>query len=94
MDANSSFYLWLSRHSVFCFVLLTLSFIVFGALSLDLIRLFGANASFLLAHGWAAVLEGGVRQLFELVLSATLAMAAYLLFKLCEHALVHRLMRR
>ncbi|MEJ6007566.1 hypothetical protein WG899_18620 [Paucibacter sp. AS339] len=92
MSTQNSLYLWLGQHVLACFVLLTFSFIVFGALSLDLIRLFSANAAFLLAHGWIAVLEGGLRQFLELLFNAFLAMAAYLLFKLSEHALVHRLM--
>ncbi len=92
MTTHDPFYAWLGRHPLLCFGLLTLSFIVFGAFSLDLIRLFSANAEFLLKHGWAALLEGGVRQFLELSLNALMAMAAYVLFKLCEHALVHRLM--
>jgi hypothetical protein len=83
---------WLQRHRVWCFVLMTLSFVTFGALTLDLARLVEANLSFLLHHGSDALAEGGLRQLLEIWAGAVVAIAAYLLFKVCEAALVQSFM--
>jgi hypothetical protein len=70
---------------------MTLAFLLFGLLSLDLVRLVSANASLLAVVGWMGWWDGGPRQLLELLLNALLAMAAYLVFKLCEQVLVQRL---
>jgi hypothetical protein len=91
MAKNSPLYIWLCGHRMVCFLMLTISFVSFGALSLDMVRLIAANAGFLFANGWAGLVDGGFRQLLELSFSAFSAMACYVLFKLCEHALVHRL---
>lgn len=85
---------WLPRHPWFSLLLLTLSFIVFGALSLDLARLFTANGALIWAHGWQGLVDGGAQQLFELLLKSLLAMLAYLCFKCCEQLLLQRLLRR
>lgn len=82
---------WLMRHRIACFVLLTLSFVVFGALSLDLARLLTADSQLLWEHGWMAVMDGALQQLAELSLKAMAACAAWLLFKLCEWVLVQAL---
>jgi hypothetical protein len=91
MTHNSPLYHWLRGHRLPCFFLLTVCFIGFGALSLDLVRLLTANAGFLLAHGWVGLTEGGFLQLLELSGKALAAMACYVAFKLSEHALVDRL---
>jgi hypothetical protein len=85
---------WLARHGLGCFLLMTLSFVAFGLLSLDLVKLVSANAGFLLRAGWMGVADGGLVQLLELCASALAAIAAYLLFKLCEHVLLQRLAYR
>lgn len=66
MSHNSSLYNWLRSRRLACFLLLTLSFVGFGGLSLDLVRFLGANAGFLLTHGWDGLREGGFTQLLEL----------------------------
>jgi hypothetical protein len=68
-----------------------LSFFVFGVGSLNLFYMLRANTDLLWMHGWQAVMDGGLRQLAELLFSGYLAMAAYVVFKACEHQLVHRL---
>jgi hypothetical protein len=70
---------------------MTLSFLVFGGLTLDLVRVFAANLQFLSDNGWQALQDGGLAQLVELLLSAVGAMVAYLLFKLCETLLLQSL---
>ncbi|MFZ6757729.1 hypothetical protein ACO0K9_11015 [Undibacterium sp. Ji50W] len=94
MARQRKLYAWLCDHSVACFVLLTVSFLVFGKLSFDLIHLFSANADYLLDNGWIGLMEGGLQQLLELLATSCGAMIAYLLFKLCENALVERLRHR
>jgi hypothetical protein len=84
---------WLRRHRVACFGLMTLSFVAFGLLTLDLVRVVGANWTLLSDHGVQALQDGGLRQLAELALSSVAAMAAWLLFKLCETLLVQSLTR-
>ncbi|WP_310384328.1 hypothetical protein [Roseateles sp.] len=91
MNHHSPLYQWLCSHRLLCFLLLTAGFIGFGVLSLDLVRLVSANAGFLLTHGWAGLMEGGLMQLLELAGKALAAMVCYMVFKLCEHALLDRL---
>ncbi|MFZ6654959.1 hypothetical protein [Undibacterium sp. TJN19] len=91
MSRHSKLFAWLCAHPVACFILLTVSFLVFGKLSYDLIHLFSANAEYLTDNGWVGLIEGGLEQLLELILSAFAAMAAYMIFKLCEHAMTERL---
>ena len=88
---SSKLYLWLSRHAVACFVLMTLSFLVFGLLSLDLVKMVSANAGFLWRSGWDGLMDGGFAQLLELAASAMAGIVSYILFKLCEHVLVDKL---
>ena len=94
MQGNNTLYLWLSRHPLMCFVLMTASFVAFGYLTIDLVRLLSRNAEFVLAYGWQALELGALRQWGELWLGALLAMACYLLFKLCEQVLVQLLIQR
>lgn len=91
--SHSKLYLWLSRHPWACWLLMTLAFVGFGLLSLDLVRLVSANAGYLSRGGWEALREDGLLQLVELCLNALIAIAAYVFFKLCEQVLVQRLAR-
>lgn len=91
MVAYPKFVAWLRRHRWACFALMTLSFVVFGLLTLDLVRLMTANAHFLSDNGWMGLQDGGLRQLLELLASLLGAMAAWLLFKVCETVLVQAL---
>ena len=93
MFTFSGFTGWLRRHRLACFGLMVASFITFGLLTLDLVRLVGANAAFLAANGWQGLQEGGLQQLLELLASTVAAMAAWLAFKVCETLLVQSLTR-
>lgn len=92
--AHSKLYDWLLRHGIACFALMTFAFVVFGLLSLDLVKLVSANAGFLWRAGWDGIVDGGFMQLLELVVSALMAIASYIVFKLCEHVMVDRLAHR
>lgn len=87
----SRLYLLLSRQWWLAFVLMGLCFVAFGLASLNLVHLLGANLEFLVAHGWDAVKDGGLWQLFWLVVTGYAAAAFYVMFKLCEKVLVERL---
>jgi hypothetical protein len=88
MPVERSFYRWLRRHPGVTFLLMTASFLAFGYLTIDLVHLLSSNAAFIVRHGWVALMSGGLLQFGELSLIALLAMANYLLFRLCEHALL------
>lgn len=75
--------LWLT------FVVLGLSFFAFGAGTVNLGYLFMANARLLGDYGWQAIRDGGVGQLIELIVTGYLSVAAYVVFKTCEHRLAH-----
>ena len=84
-------YAWLVRHSKSTFVLMSVTFILFGGLSVNLVSHFFANANYLFTYQWDALIDGGLYQLLELLAKATVALGSYVLFKLCEHALIERL---
>ena len=88
MGINSKVIPWLRRHPLICFIAMTNCFLVFGYLSVDLVRLIAVNTDFVLAYGWQGVQDGGLRQLVELWLGSLVAMAFYLLFKVCEQVLL------
>jgi hypothetical protein len=90
-EPTSRLYRWLRRHTLVCFLAMTISFVVFGCLTVDLVRLVTANAGLIFAYGLNGLQEGGFQQLLELWLGAVLAMGLYLTFKLCEQVLLHAL---
>jgi hypothetical protein len=71
------------------FIVMGLSFMAFGAGTVNLFVVFKANLNLMLEHGWMAAMDGGARQLAELVISGYASMAAYVVFKACEYRLVH-----
>ena len=71
------------------FIVLGLSFVAFGAGSLNLFFVLKANINLLLEYGWMAVIDGGGQQLVELLITGYASMAAYVIFKACEYRLVH-----
>ena len=71
------------------YLCLGLSFFLFGAGTLNIVYLLRANTDLLWAHGWQAVMDGGLQQLAELLLTGYLSMAAYIVFKACEYRLVN-----
>ncbi|MFO1330516.1 MAG: hypothetical protein U1F56_24455 [Rubrivivax sp.] len=70
------------------FVVLGLSFFVFGAGTLNLFYVLRANIELIGRHGWMAVMDGGAQQLLELLVTGYLSLTAYVVFKVCEHRLV------
>jgi len=76
------------------FLVMGLAFFVFGAGTFNIAMLFSANASVIARYGWQALMDGAALQLIELVVTGYLSMAAYVIFKACEHRLTHDLASR
>ena len=90
MAMHTKMVTWLGRHTILCFLLMSFSFIFFGLFPLDLLRVFSANADYISGNGISGLMDGGLQQLLELCLGAIGAMFCYLVFKICEHILVHK----
>ena len=73
------------------FVVLGLSFFVFGVGTLSLFMLLQANVALLVEHGWQAVQDGGAWQFVELVVTGYVSLGAYLVFEACKVSLVRRI---
>ena len=79
------------RRRWLAFVVLCAGFAVFGLCTLNLFVLLRANLGLIAEHGSMALLDGAAQQLLEIVLTLLVGMAAYIVFKACEHSLVHDL---
>ncbi|MEO7242054.1 MAG: hypothetical protein ABIW85_04025 [Variovorax sp.] len=88
---GSAIYRFLWRYWWLAFVLMGITFVLFGLVTLTLLHMLGANIELLAAHGIDAVRDGGLRQFVELVVSGYFGAACYVVFKLCEKLLVERL---
>ena len=73
------------------FIVMGLAFFAFGLGTYNLVMLLSANAALIAIYGWQALMDGAARQLLELVVTGYLSMAAYIVFKACEHRLAHGL---
>ena len=71
------------------FLVMTLAFLAFGAGTYNLFFLLKANTDLVAEHGLQALGDGAAQQMLELIATAFVSMAAYVLFKACEHRLVH-----
>lgn len=84
---------FLYAHFMAAFVVMGLAFIGFGLASLNLLYLIRANAELVLQHGAMALLDGALQQLLELLGLGFSGLAMYLVFKVCEHILVEKLLK-
>jgi hypothetical protein len=84
---SAAFQRWILSRLWLTFVVLGLSFFIFGAATVNLGRLFLANSRLLSDYGWQAVMDGALTQSIHLVITGYLGMAAYIVFKTCEHRL-------
>jgi hypothetical protein len=85
---------FLYRHAWLTFILMGLSFLLFGFYSVNLFVLLKANIELVLEYGMMAMADGAAQQLAELLFAAYLSMLFFLAFKVCERILVARLTRR
>jgi hypothetical protein len=79
------------RRRWLAFVIMGLTFFGFGIGTLNLFMLLKANAELVAGYGWQALMDGGLQQLIELLLTGYLSLGCYLVFKTCEFALVRQL---
>ena len=84
---------WLDRvvfaRAWLTFVIMVLSFVAFGFGTFNLFVILTMNLQLIGEHGVQALADGAAQQFVELIVTAALSMAAYVLFKACEHQLVH-----
>jgi hypothetical protein len=66
----------------------------FAVCTFNLFELFSANFKLIAGYGWMAVVDGGLLQLFELIVWGYLGTACYVLFKGCLHGLLERVPHR
>jgi hypothetical protein len=71
------------------FLVMGLSFMVFGITTINLFFVASANLRLIAEHGWQALRDGAAEQLAELLVTVYVSLAAYVVFKTCEHNLVH-----
>jgi len=83
---------FLRAHFMAAFFVMGLAFIGFGLASLNLLFLIRANVELVLQHGTMALLDGALQQLLELFGLGFSGLAMYLVFKVCEHILVEKLL--
>jgi len=86
---SAAFQRWILSRGWLTFVVLGISFFIFAAATVNLGRLFLANSRLLSDHGWQAVMDGALWQFADLVITGYLGMAAYIVFKTCEHRLTN-----
>jgi hypothetical protein len=79
------------KHPFTTFFVLITSGLIFGAMTVNIFRLFAANWNFIVTYGLIALREGALIQMLELVLTGIFAMIFFLLFKFCEKILIDRL---
>lgn len=91
MSEETPLFRRLQRQWWLALIVMGLSFVLFGITSLNLIDALRANVGFLLRHGTDAIRDGGLIQLLELVIFGYLAAGFYVIFKVCEKALVKRI---
>lgn len=84
-------YAYLHKRPLTTFSILIFTGLTFGAMTVNIFRLFAANWSFILTHGLMALHEGALRQTLELLVTGMLSMVFYLIFKFCEKVLIDRL---
>ena len=84
---------YLRRHGFQTFLLMGVSFVGFGGVTLNLIYLFRANLALFWENGVEVLADGAAEQLIELVLLGFLGLVLYLIFKACEKLLLESITR-
>jgi len=92
--AQALFHRLVLRRVSTSFVVLGLSFLGFGIVTVNLATLLKLNLDLVVQYGWQALMDGAAQQLLELLLSGYASMAFYIVFKACEYRLVHGLADR
>ena len=81
----------LQHHPWVTFLLMGAFFLLFGFTSINLYGMLSANVALIVTYGTMALDDGALQQLGEIVGASLLSIAFFVLFALCERALVARL---
>jgi len=73
------------------FVVMCSSFGLFGAGTLNIFNMFSTNWDMITQSGLMALATGSLSQLMELLGTLFLSMFFYVIFKACEHQLIHHI---
>ncbi len=87
-------YDFLYRHPLITLIVMILSGLTVGTLTLNIFNLLAANWDFISRHGLMALREGAARQLLELLLTGAVSMIVYIVFKVTETTLTDWLKNR
>ena len=79
--------------AVLVFVLAGFSAVIVAYASFNLLTISMANLHFIQAHGWLALRSGALIQLLGIAFYGVIALASFLIFKICESELVLRYRR-
>jgi hypothetical protein len=82
----------MQRYWPLTFVSMVLSFLIFGAASVNLAQTFLLNIRLIQEHGFLVLMDGAFEQLVELLLSAGFSVSFYLMFKSCEAVLLQKIL--
>ncbi len=82
----------MQRYWPLTYAVMVLSFLIFGAASVNLAQTFLLNIRLIQEHGWLVLMDGALDQLIELLLTAAFSVSFYLLFKSCEAVLLQRIL--
>ena len=82
---------WLWGRTWLAFVLMGVFFLLFGVMTINIFVLLKANIDLFLDYGRMVVADGALLQFAHLIGYGYLSLLFYVLFKTCEHVLVHRL---
>ena len=69
------------------FLVMGLAFLASGLGTVNLFMLLKANAELLREYGWQALMDGGLQQLVELVVTGYASLMFFIIFKVCEDRL-------
>ncbi|MES9833044.1 MAG: hypothetical protein ABW139_12470 [Candidatus Thiodiazotropha sp. DIVDIV] len=76
------------KRPVLTFLLLMISALAFGLMTVNIFRLFAANWNFITTYGLVALNEGALWQTLELFLTGILSIIFFLLFRFSEEILI------
>ena len=79
--------------AIIVFALTGVSAAIVAYASYNLLTISMANLHFIQKHGWLALTSGGLIQLLEIAVYGIVALAFFLVFKICESELVLRYRR-
>lgn len=89
--ARALFHRLVLRRAWTAFVVCGLAFLGFAIGTVNLAYVLKASIDLVLQYGVQALMDGAARQLVELLATGYASLAFYVVFKACEHRLVHGL---